>query len=69
MRPSTALLAEMQALTDGTLLLIGTGGVASVEDVKAKQAAGATLVQLYTGLVYKGPGLPAQLVAGLSGNG
>lgn len=69
MRPSTALLAEMQVLTDGKLLLIGTGGIASIEDVKAKQAAGATLVQLYTGLIYKGPGLPAQLVAGLSSNG
>ena len=69
MRPSTVLLAEMRDLTGGELLLIGTGGVAGIEDVKSKQAAGATLVQLYTGLIYKGPGLPAQLVAGLARDG
>ncbi len=67
-RPSTALLAEMHRLTEGKILLIGTGGVSSTQDVEAKQAAGATLVQLYTGLVYKGPGLPARLVAGLAAN-
>ncbi len=65
-RPSTSLLAEMHRLTEGKILLIGTGGVSSSQDVEAKQAAGATLVQLYTGLVYKGPGLPARLVAGLA---
>ena len=68
-RPSTALLAEMHRLTEGKILLIGTGGVSSPQDVEAKQAAGATLVQLYTGLIYKGPGLPARLVAGLSADG
>ena len=66
LRPSTALLAEMHRLTEGKVLLIGTGGVSSPQDVEAKRAAGATLVQLYTGLIYKGPALPARLVAGLS---
>ena len=69
LRPSTALLAEMHRLTEGKVLLIGTGGVSSPRDVEAKRAAGATLVQLYTGLIYKGPGLPARLVAGLSADG
>ena len=68
-RPSTALLAEMHRLTEGKILLIGTGGVSSPQDVEAKQAAGATLVQLYTGLVYKGPRLPARLVEALSADG
>lgn len=68
-RPSTALLAEMHRLTEGKILLIGTGGVSSPQDVEAKQAAGATLVQLYTGLVYKGPGLPARLVEALAADG
>lgn len=69
LRPSTALLAEMHRLTEGKVLLIGTGGVSSPQDVQAKQAAGATLVQLYTGLVYKGPGLPARLVDALAADG
>ncbi len=69
MAPSTAVLAEMHRLTEGKVLLIGTGGIAAVEDVKAKQEAGASLVQLYTGLVYEGPGLPQRLVAELAGHG
>lgn len=57
MAPSTALLAEMARLTEGRLPLIGVGGVASGADAYAKIRAGASLVQLYTALVYGGPAL------------
>jgi dihydroorotate dehydrogenase len=54
---STALLAEMYRLTSGKLPLVGTGGISSGEDAYTKIRAGASLVQLYTALVYQGPGL------------
>jgi dihydroorotate dehydrogenase len=57
MAPSTALLAEMYRLTGGKLSLVGVGGVASGADAYDKIRAGASLVQLYTALVYEGPGL------------
>ena len=41
------------------------GGVSSAEDALEKIRAGATLVQLYTGLIYGGPGLPARIKRGL----
>jgi dihydroorotate dehydrogenase len=47
----------MYRLTDGRVPLIGTGGVASGAEAYAKIRAGASLVQLYTALVYHGPGL------------
>ena len=57
MAPSTALLREMAQRTEGRLPIIGVGGVASGADAYAKIRAGASLVQLYTALVYQGPGL------------
>jgi dihydroorotate dehydrogenase len=64
--PSTALLAEMHRLTAGRLPLIGVGGVNSAEDAYAKIRAGASLVQLYTALVFAGPGLVADIKQGLA---
>ena len=55
--PSTALVAEMRRLTRGRIPLIGVGGIASGADAYTKIRAGASLVQLYTSLVYEGPGL------------
>ncbi len=55
--PSTALTAEMYRLTQGRLPIVGVGGIASGADAYAKIRAGASLVQLYTALVYHGPGL------------
>ena len=63
---STALLAEMYRLTDGRLPLIGVGGVANAEDAYAKIRAGASLVQLYTALVFAGPALLARIKTGLA---
>lgn len=53
--PSTALLAEMRRLTGGRVTLIGVGGLASGADAYAKIRAGASLVQLYTAMVFEGP--------------
>lgn len=46
--------------------LIGVGGIATVDDVWARICAGASLVQIYTALVYEGPGLARRLVDGLA---
>ena len=51
----------MRRLTGGDIALIGVGGVASGADAYAKIRAGASLVQLYTALVYEGPGLVARI--------
>ena len=64
--PSTALLADMYRLTQGRLPLIGVGGVASAADAYAKIRAGASLVQLYTALVFEGPDLVRRIKSGLA---
>lgn len=55
--PSTEILRRVYRLTEGKLPLIGVGGISSGADAYAKIRAGATLVQLYSALVYEGPGL------------
>ncbi len=50
---------------DGALPIIGVGGILSGADACTKIAAGATLVQVYTGLIYRGPALVAECVAAL----
>jgi dihydroorotate dehydrogenase len=62
---STAMLAQAYLLARGRLTLIGVGGVSTPEQVLLKIKAGASLVQLYTALVYQGPGLVARLNSGL----
>jgi len=64
--PSTALLADMHRLTQGRVPLIGVGGIASAEDAYAKIRAGASLVQLYTALVFAGPSLVGRIKKGLA---
>jgi dihydroorotate dehydrogenase len=54
---STVTLARVYQLTGGRIPLIGLGGIDSGETALAKIEAGATLLQLYTGLIYEGPGL------------
>ncbi len=65
--PSTRVLSEMYQLTGGKLPLIGVGGIANAADAYAKIRAGASLVQLYSALVYKGPELPGRIVGDLPG--
>lgn len=52
---STELLSDMYKLTKGKTLLIGCGGISSGADAYKKIKAGASLVQLYTALIYQGP--------------
>ena len=59
--PSTAMLARVRELTAGTVPLIGVGGVASGADAYAKLCAGASAVQLYTGLIYGGTALVTRI--------
>ena len=54
---STDVIAAFRQLLPSTIPIIGVGGIMSVDDAKAKLNAGAPLVQLYTGLVYRGPKL------------
>jgi dihydroorotate dehydrogenase len=54
---STVMLARAYQATEGKVPLIGIGGIDSPETALAKIEAGASLVQLYTGLIYEGPGL------------
>jgi dihydroorotate dehydrogenase len=65
--PSTALVAEMRRLTQGRVPLVGVGGIASGADAYAKIRAGASLVQLYTALVYEGLGLVRRMKRDLAG--
>jgi dihydroorotate dehydrogenase len=53
---ATRLIARIHGLTGGRLPIIGVGGVSTGKDAYDKIRAGAGLVQLYTGLVYGGPG-------------
>ncbi|UXT47867.1 quinone-dependent dihydroorotate dehydrogenase [Agrobacterium tumefaciens] len=63
---STAVLAKMRRRVGGDLPIIGVGGVSSAETALEKVRAGADLVQLYSCMVYEGPGLPSAIVKGLS---
>ena len=57
---ATAVVAALAKALDGALPIIGVGGILSGADAKEKIAAGATLVQIYTGLIYRGPDLVAE---------
>ncbi len=59
--PSTELLRRMYRRCEGRLPLVGVGGVSSGADAYAKIRAGASLVQLYSALVYAGPGLVGEI--------
>lgn len=66
MRRSNIMIAKVRKLAGSQLVLIGAGGVYSPALAFVKLAAGADLVQLYTGLVYEGPGLPTEILTGLT---
>ncbi|HEV7246269.1 MAG TPA: quinone-dependent dihydroorotate dehydrogenase [Shinella sp.] len=63
---STTVLAKMRRRIGKNLPLIGVGGVSSAETTAEKIRAGADLVQLYSCMVYAGPGLAGEIVGGLS---
>jgi len=62
---STAVIRFIYEKSQGTIPIIGVGGIFSAEDAYEKIRAGASLLQLYTGLVYEGPGVVKRIKQGL----
>jgi dihydroorotate dehydrogenase len=62
---STAVIRKLAARLNGALPIIGAGGILSGADACAKRDAGASLVQVYTGLIYRGPALVREAVLAL----
>jgi dihydroorotate dehydrogenase len=63
---STEVIRSLAVALDGALPIIGVGGIMSGDDAKQKIDAGASLVQLYTGLIYRGPGLVVDIANALA---
>jgi dihydroorotate dehydrogenase len=66
---ATAVVARLRRALPASVALIGVGGIASATDAREKLDAGASLVQLYTALVYRGPELVGEIVRGLAAAG
>ncbi|MFC4637612.1 quinone-dependent dihydroorotate dehydrogenase [Deinococcus hohokamensis] len=62
---ATTLVRDAFRLTRGAVPVVGVGGVFSAEDAYAKIRAGASLVEVYSGLIYEGPSLPGRIHRGL----
>ena len=62
---STEMISKIYKMTDGKVPIIGVGGVFTADDAWEKIAAGASLIQLYTGLVFEGPGIAKNIVSEL----
>lgn len=58
-------LRDFHQATGGTMPLIGVGGIANAEDAWQRIRAGASLVQLYSAMIYHGPGIARQITRGL----
>ena len=65
MEKSTAVIRALHQALDGALPIIGVGGILSGADAREKIDAGAQLVQIYTGMIYRGPDLVAEAVQAL----
>src|SRR5882672_32243 len=63
---STAVVARLRRALPSGIAIIGVGGIASAADAREKLDAGASLVQLYTALVYRGPRIVGEIVRGLA---
>lgn len=59
---STEMVRQIHLRTGGRLPIIGVGGIASPSDAQEKLDAGASLVQVYTGMIFRGPGLVREIV-------
>lgn len=62
---STEVVRQAARWSGGKLVVVGVGGIHSADDAREKLEAGASLIQVYTGLVYRGPGLVREILAGL----
>ena len=63
---STEIIRKLARLLEGKLPIIGAGGVMSADDARAKLRAGASLVQIYTGFIYRGPELIGEILRAVS---
>jgi dihydroorotate dehydrogenase len=59
---SEAVLRQIVKRVDGRIPVVSAGGIMSPDDAKKRLALGASLVQVYTGLIYRGPGLVREIV-------
>ncbi|MHB9881115.1 quinone-dependent dihydroorotate dehydrogenase [Pacificimonas sp. ICDLI1SI03] len=64
--PALARLKDFRQAVGPDLPLIGVGGISNADDAYARIRAGASLIQLYTAMVYEGPGLPNRILKGLA---
>ena len=64
---SNRVIAQLRAALGPGYPIIGVGGVLGAADALAKRAAGADLVQIYTGLIYRGPALVTEVAQALRG--
>lgn len=62
---STRIISEFYKYLGEQIPIIGVGGIASAADAQAKLDAGASLVQVYSGLIYEGPGLVKRIINGI----
>ena len=63
---ATETIAALYRLAHGSLAIIGVGGIFTAADAWEKICAGASLIQLYTGLIYEGLGIVRQINEGLA---
>jgi dihydroorotate dehydrogenase len=63
---STEIIAALYRLTRGRMTIIGVGGIFTAHDAWEKISAGASLLQLYTGFIYQGPGIARDINEGLA---
>ena len=66
---STGVIRKLAQLLEGRIPIIGVGGIMSAADARAKLDAGASLVQIYTGFIYRGPQLIGEILRALSAPG
>jgi len=62
---STRVIGRLSSKLEGKIPIIGAGGIMNAGDAKEKMDAGASLVQLYSGLIYRGPGLVGEIINAL----
>ena len=62
---STEMIRKIYKITKGKIPIIGVGGILTAEDAWEKIAAGASILQIYTGLVFEGPAIAKSIVKGL----
>lgn len=65
---ATAVVRRLAAALSGRIPVIGVGGIMSAAHARERLAAGAALLQLYTGLIYRGPGLIAETATACTGS-